>query len=256
MTQFLIEGFQKLADAYKASPDQLSRAFRSVSTAFSQEAEIIIESVLLEAAASAGQEAFPAAYIAPMLASARGIVTVSPLEVGIDFEAMGNRDDLIQGFHYGARIEGGDHVGLPYQGEALKNDVADRYIAWLRVYHGDTWHGINYAGTWTETIGARLNAWGDRAPQWLLLQYGQTEWEPTIEPFPIVENITAELYALYVQMLETEVNRIVSIANNTRYGLDSFTEGSSVYNAGQVSLDTRGRGSQYRGPKGRFVKRG
>lgn len=213
MTQFQVKGFKELERALGASSASITKAFSNVSLTFAQTAEQVVVNTLVEAAASAGPEAFPPAYIAPMLGAARGIINITSNEIGIDFEAMGTQGDLIEGFHYGARIEGGDHVGLPYLGESLKNDVEERYIAWLRVYHGETWHGIDYSGTWTETIGARLDAWGDKAPQWLLLQYGQTEWEPTNDPFPIIENVTTELSILFEALLRNEVKTIVDRFN-------------------------------------------
>lgn len=43
---------------------------------------------------------------------------------------------------------------------------------------------IPIVGSWSDTIAARLTAWAPKAPQWLLLEYGQFKWKPTITGLP------------------------------------------------------------------------
>lgn len=243
---FQLQGFRELADALNASSAQLERAFNDIGYAFAQEANAIVEETLIQAAAHAGPDAFPPQYIAPMLSAASKIVTVIPGSVELNFEEMGTATDLAEGYHYGAKIAGGGQVELPYTGEELKNETEVRYQAWLRVFHGDTWHGINYAGVWNETITARLTVWADKAPQWLLLEYGQEEWEPTIDPYPIVEDITTELYGLFETMLQSEIEYLVENLNRPL----------PIIPAGAV-YDIRGRGSRIRSLRtGQFITGG
>ena len=211
--QFDVSGFERLRLRLAATEEQMNEAFQNASELFLSQAHATIEAVLLKAAANAGEEAFPIAYIEPMLSAARRIIISSPADIVIDFEELGTPDDLQEGYHYGAKIDGGGQVDLPYGGEPLKNDTEKRYEAWLRVFHGETWHGINYAGAWNETIAARLEAWGDRAPQWLLLQYGQMEYEPIIFPYPVVEEITYELEQFFESVLNLEISSIVARFN-------------------------------------------
>jgi hypothetical protein len=211
--RFEISGFKELVRKAKVASDDVAEAYRNIIPSFAVQAHATVQNVLLKAAAQAGAEAFPLAYIEPMLEAASQIVITSPAEVAIDFDELGSPDDLQEGFHYGAKIEGGGQVDLPYGGESLKNDTAERYEAWQRIFRGETWHGIDYSGSWSETIAARLEAWGDKAPQWLLLQYGQTEWEPIIFPYPIVEEITSDLTAIFESMLRLEINLIAARFN-------------------------------------------
>lgn len=238
--RFDIEGAEALQRNFSNADRSIAQAFRNISVEFAEQAESVIQEILIRAAAQAGSDAFPVSYIEPMLEAAANTVIIAPNEVAIDLEQMGTYDDLQEGFHYGAKIEGGDRVGLPYEGEPLKNDTQSRYEAWQKVFHGETWHGIDYSGSWSETIAARLEAWGDKAPQWLLLQYGQEEFEPTIQPYPLVEEITAELTVIFEGTLRTEVNAIADSFNaGTTYKpvFSSAPSGRAYYNV----RDTKGR---------------
>jgi len=211
--RFEISGFEKLINKLSIASEEVEQAFKTASTEFTPQARATIAATLVKAAANAGDEAFPLAYIEPMLAAVDNIIITGPTELLIDFEQLGTPEELQEGYHYGAKIEGGGQVDLPYGGEPLKNDTEQRYEAWQRVFHGETWHGINYAGVWNETIAARLDAWGDKAPQWLLLQYGQTEFDPIIYPYPLVEEVTFDLTAIFDGMLRLELNLIAAKFN-------------------------------------------
>ncbi len=212
--RFDASGFKELQIKTQNADRAIEQAFRNISSSFTVQAKAVIDDILIKAAAQAGSEAFPLAYIEPMLRAAGNIIISQPTEVFVDFESLGTVEDLQEGFHYMARIDSESHVELPYGGEPLKNDTEQRYIAWQRVFHGETWHGIDYSGSWSETIAARLEVWGDRAPQWLLLQYGQEEFEPTINPYPIVEEITSDLAAIFEGMMRTEVSLIAAKFNS------------------------------------------
>jgi hypothetical protein len=210
---FRLEGFRELQSALNATPEQITRAFTNIGASFSQIAEEVVVDTLVQAAAQAGPEAFPTQYIPPMVEAARRIIITLPTEVFIDFDQLGTADELAEAYHYKAKMAEGGLVDLPYGGEDLRNDEEGRYFGWLRVFHGETWHGIDYSGAWDETIAARLSVWGNKAPQWLLLEYGQVDWEPSIEPFPIVENITSELSVIFYDMLQESVEEIINALN-------------------------------------------
>jgi hypothetical protein len=182
-----------------------------------------------------------------MIEAASNIVVINPTDVSLNFDELGTWEELTEGYHYGAKLEGGGQVDLPWQGgqsdAGLKNTVQERYEAWLRVFNGETWHTIDYSSSWSETISARISVWGSKAPQWLLLEYGQTEWEPTIEPYPVVEDITTELFALFEGMIQSEVQNIV---DNINKPIPTIPTGA-VY-------DVRGKGSRFRNLRtGRFI---
>lgn len=231
---FELSGFRELEKALGDSSKYLEKAFNNIGGEFAEIAENLLIEILIQAAAQAGPDAFPLAYIEPMLEAAKEVVTVYPGGIALDFEALGNAQELSEGFHYGAKAAGGGQIDLPYRGEALKNDTESRYDAWQRVFHGESWHGIDYSGAWSETIAARLAVWGNKAPQWLLLQYGQEEFEPTIAPFPIVEDVTAELYGVFQSMLQSEVEQIVAEFNRP---IPVITAPRTYYNV----RDARGR---------------
>lgn len=214
--RFEYDGFSQAGQSFKVAKNDVLKAFTNISREFAIQASVIIENVLIRAAAGAGPEAFPTQYIDPMLDAAQNVVTLLPGELVVNFEAMGTLSDLVEGYHYKARIDKESHVELPYQGEELKNDTERRYEFWLKVFHGEKYHNFNYAGAWNETIAARLTVWGNRAPQWLLLQYGQEEYEPTISPYPIVEDVTFDLREMFDSMMRLELNLIAAKFNGPK----------------------------------------
>lgn len=244
--QIELSGFNELTRNLGLASQEISRAFNDIRYAFVIEAQSIIDEVLIQTAAQEGPDSFPPHYVEPMVSAAHRIINVSGIDVLIDFELMGTWDDLTLGYHEGARLAGGGAVSLPWTGgtseAGLKNDVVDRYQFWLAVLHGEKYNNIDTTGMWENTISARLDAWGELAPQWLLLEYGQEEWEPTIRSYPIVETITAELSGLFTSMLTEEIERIVEQVN-----LGQAPTGAVI--------DIRGRGSKFRDlSTGRFVK--
>lgn len=211
--RFELSGFDRLLTKLSVAEEQAEEAFKNASAEFIPQAQTTVQNVLIKAAAQAGDDAFPIAYIEPMLSAAEKVIIREPVAVLLDFEELGTVDDLQEGFHYGAKIEGGGQVELPYGGEPLKNDTAERYEAWQRIFHGEAWHGLDYSGSWSETIAARLEAWGDKAPQWLLLQYGQLEFDPIIYPYPIIEEITFDLKSIFEGILTLEIALIAAKFN-------------------------------------------
>lgn len=136
------------------------------------------------------------------------------------FTELGTSNDLRAGYHYGAsiieststfststnRLRGkaglfqsfnvrtsSSRVNLPYHGQALRvPSVSARYKYWLAMYkkidyNARSVRGKNYkvripTDAWQKTKEARVAYWNSigKAPQWLLLEYGQTKFKPTI----------------------------------------------------------------------------
>lgn len=131
-------------------------------------------------------------------------------------ENLGNYSDLEEGFHYHALIKVADEffdpadplrVELPYGGEVLENPKEERYDFWKAMIAGEPYdvtfgapgktpvytRPIPTAGLYDETIRARVNYWGNKYPEWLLLEYG-TDWEPIIPAFHIKYFIEQRVY--------------------------------------------------------------
>jgi len=136
--RFELSGFDRLLEKLSVAEAEAEEAFKNASSVFIPQAQATVQNVLTKAAAQAGDDAFPIAYIEPMLSAAEKIIIREPTAVLLDFEELGTADDLQEGFHYGAKIEGGGQVELPYGGEPLKNDTAERYEEWQRVFHSET----------------------------------------------------------------------------------------------------------------------
>src|SRR4026207_651685 len=111
--RFELSGFERLLSKLSLAEEQAEQAFKTVSAEFVPVAHATVQNVLLKAAANAGDDAFPLAYIEPMLSAAERIIIQEPSAVLLEFEELGTADDLEEGYHYGAKIEGGGQVELP-----------------------------------------------------------------------------------------------------------------------------------------------
>lgn len=120
-------------------------------------------------------------------------------EIFVDFNQLGTLNDLTKAFHQGAKLAEGGIVDGPYEGEALLNPVDERHEFWLAVRTGTRsvpnvkGHGKIpiKEGAWEETKRKYVEIWGDKAPEWLYLQFGQDKWEPHIRASSIVEDFSA-----------------------------------------------------------------
>jgi hypothetical protein len=184
------------------------------------------------------------------------------LYVNLDLEEwLGGEEDLTKAFHQGAQLEGGGKLWGPYTGQALKNDDAEeRHIFWEALRYGAT--SVNIKGknvhmrdsTWEETMEQYLDIWGDKAPQWLFIQFGQEEWDPYVPQVDIYNNIKQSIRGFAEGYLADLLEAEVDIANRYRAtGLDvgfSGDKGPARVLAGTYTAN----GKTYR--PGRFAPRG
>lgn len=171
---------------------------------------------------------------------------------------------LEEGFHYHALIDVPSaqfkvsnplRVELPYGGEPLENPQEERYDFWKAVVAGTPYTitlggGVNplngkrtpkhdreipTAGLYEETLRARVNWWGNRYPEWLLLEYGQ-DFEPSSPATHFRElletRVTEYMYATYEAILDS----IVAVWN---------AEGVTRNSVGQLIDEKTGRFVKY-----------
>jgi hypothetical protein len=164
-----------------------------------------------------------------------GILSLQPEVTATDFgleaqyyeiSSLGDFQDLQEGFHYHAILQIPDkkafsvsspaRVELPYGGEELYNDFDQRYDFWqalvdgadfeIHLGAGKSSHSktISTAGLYDQTLQARVNWWGGRYPEWLLLEYG-VEYYPSIPPthfsFLTEERVYEYMYNVYESVL-------------------------------------------------------
>lgn len=155
-----------------------------------------------------------------------------------DIEGLGDYEDLEQGFHYHAildvdksefSVSNPQRVELPYAGEDLYNEFEKRYAFWLAVIHGEPveveFGGgkgpkgrpipkhkkvISTTGLYIETLNARVQWWGNRYPEWLLLEYG-TDTEPVINPTHFKELLEERVSEYMTEIYEEILDSIVSV---------------------------------------------
>jgi hypothetical protein len=236
-----VTGHEQLRQTLNRAPALYEEAFRVAS----EKAEIALKRIILETfevAISTAGEGFPPVYGAQLLevvrqTDVRIYGSASYFSVEYDFEELGSYEDLSEGFHYQAMLADGDRVELPYQGQALKNDLVTRYAFWLTI--SETWGGRIPGGAHlNDTYAARVALWSSKgvAPQWLLLNYGQSEFAPFIQPFPIVETVQAEIYQQFYAILAREVERVTYTINSS-----------------EAAFKSRPTVRPVRGPGGRFI---
>lgn len=195
-----------------------------------------------------------------------------------DIQSLGDYSDLEEGFHRHAledpiQPDGTKFsltvsvVDLPYTGQALYNDDDPdaRFEFWRAVVDGDSYEvqtkgkgGYTFTipteGLYEETLQNRVEVWGDRYPEWLLLEYG-TPYYPEIPPTHFKYFIEQRCYEYMEEVWQAEFDSLVDAWNNTR-GL-GYGEAVSLSRENPAIFEPRGTGSRLRDPKsGRFVKGG
>ena len=182
-----------------------------------QDLTLQVIKIQIQNAAARHSEAFPPAYMIHLLSQLSELqvetsISEYSFNIAFNFNQLGTKDDLMQGYHYGALLKSGGFVDLPWHGgssdASLKNDVMTRYEFWTALRFNLTYKGRPIENTlWNDTINARVSTWNSlgKAPEWLLLQYGQQEWEPTLEPTPIIENTRAILKELGQEIFADEL---------------------------------------------------
>jgi hypothetical protein len=221
-------------------------------------ASVIAKEALMDSfmEAATGQEGFYPQYIEHVLT----VLSMTPIRIGISpsgfileftWNLLGNREELQRGFHQGAKLRSGGHhpVGVPWMGSEnnLKNPQYTRYKAWLAIATGEPWEtqktnkkGVTKSYTWPgedvnldealeETINARVSIWGNRAPEWHLLDEGTT-WYPPVTPTAFTEDSYLEVAKRLTPLFHDAVNyaqyRAAEVAT---YGKARKTEGQSLH---------------------------
>jgi len=150
-----------------------------------------------------------------------------------DLESMGDYQLLEEGFHYHAILEvdknafsvsNPPRVEIPYTGEPLYNEFEKRYDFWQALVNGEDYEVtfgkgksshtkfISTAGLYEETLRARVRYWGDRYPEWLLLEYGQ-DFYPESTPTHFKELTEIRVQEYLQEVYEEIVNSVIDAWN-------------------------------------------
>jgi hypothetical protein len=237
-------------------------------------AQYAIPAILEAAATKAGNAAFPFPYKIQMINRASNLnyitnASAGPvLNVEMDLNELGTREHLTTAYHRGAvyrstysepeaeytrgpkgrfvKSQGGHQVQLPWTGgdddSSLASSVDKRYQYWRAMFQELPYKNIDTSGQYAETIIDRVRTWEnlDKAPQWLLLQYGQTEWFPTIDPFPIIEYCNYVMEFAAYTIAQYELTKTIEEAfgkgthTTTSAGVDYQTAGDVSGKLGKV----------------------
>lgn len=192
--------------------------------------------VFLEASGYQSDDAFPTEFedhLIDVVSNAQFQVAIggTSFEISFDFGQLGNRSDLERAFHQGAFLADGSKLDGPYTGQPLRNpDARERHIYWEAMHKGFT-SAPNpkkpgtvpiRPGAWEETKQKYIEIWGDKAPQWLYLQFGQTAWEPKIRSFPIIETYSKTLNEVADQLFFNSVVQEIERAQGLGVTLTPF----------------------------------
>lgn len=226
----------------------MEREGPAIAQGLQRQAQLILQEVAQEAVLVANTaNGFPAPFQRHLMKVMKRIpvnVSVSPdgVSASIDLDVLGNTDDLRKAYHQGARLAGGGRVDGPYNGEALHNeDAAERHIFWEAIRRGSrTAPNPKGAGhvpvpddaSWDKTMRKYIEIWGDKAPEWLFIQFGQDKWNPPVAQYDILGNFNARFQRLAEAYLVDVVDEEVRIANlYASKGIDvGFTSKGSVRN--------------------------
>lgn len=210
-------------------------------------------------------------HVLKVASTIRPTVIVDRNELFVSFdleESMGGETELKRAYHQGAILaDGKTRLDGPYTGQALlTDDEYRRHEFWLAIRYGQSKvqtnkdgkiinHTINNPSEkWEKTKDKYIEIWGNKAPEWLFIQFGQEEHEPTIPSFNIVEAIQEDISASLTRLLEIEFESSVRLANQ----LESFGFAGGINKAGRAYLTsgsyTGPTGKKYR--PGRFIPRG
>lgn len=206
IVQFLVD-ISEVTESLQLMNNLPHYVLTEVANQVEQEGRLVLLSAFEEAMQHQSYDSFPEEFrdhVREVVSNVKfdKIIEGSAFSVSFDFNQLGTRQDLERAFHQGALLaDGKTRLDGPYTGQALKNDANDphktrnRHIYWLAVHRGDT-RAPNperpgtvpvESGAWERTKRKYVEIWGDKAPQWLYLQFGQNKWDPTILGFPIIE---------------------------------------------------------------------
>lgn len=162
----------------------------------------------------------------------------------LDLDLLGTREDLHKAYHQGARLKDGGKLDGPYTGQPLANENArERHIFWEAFRRGDD-KAENPKGpgmvpipkdaSWEQTMQKYIEIWGEQAPEWLLIQFGQNRWNPQVHQYDIVgefgERFRNRATAYIFDILEEEL-RIINQYKATGIDVGFISNGSVVNKA-------------------------
>ena len=189
----------------------------------------------VEAIDRQSEDAFPDEFRAHVLnvveqAQFESNISGTSFEVFFDFNQLGDRNDLERAFHQGAFLADGTQLDGPYTGQELKNPTGERHIYWEALHRGDT-SAPNpkrpcrvpiKPGAWEETKRKYIEIWGNKAPQWLYLQFGQTHWEPKILSYTIIETFQKTFLEIAEKLFVNSVAKAIEAAQQEGISLTHF----------------------------------
>lgn len=253
-------------DAVLAGADRISSTFERLSSMIEVEMRVIVKQIIVDEFESAvnlanSDDGFPERYQQHLMETVKQIIPTvimngGELFVGVDLEEwLGGEEDLKKAFHQGAQLAEGGRLWGDYTGQALKNDDAEeRHTFWEALRYGRdsvVIKGKNVHlrdSTWEETMEQYLKIWGEKAPQWLFIQFGQEEWEPTVPEIDIFNNIKRSVRGFAATFLAEILSQEAAIINT--YKTTGLDVGFTGQKAPRVISGTAGK---YR--PGRFAPR-
>jgi len=216
-------------------------ALQSAAVSIRERIENITVGLYYNAIAQAGN-GFPAIYASHLL---RGIQSLRPEVIStdteiivrnLDIQGLGDGGDLQEGYHYHAILALDDPknfavtnvslMELPFTGQALYNtDREVRYDFWKAVVDGTdytvTFGGgkapthertFSTVGLYEETLLARVNWWGNRYPEWMILEYG-TSYYPSVPATHFTFFIEQGIREFVEQEFQIIADSIAEVAN-------------------------------------------
>lgn len=239
-----------------------------VSKAVAEMAKLVLAQTFIDAMERLSYDQFAPEFRSKILENVSRMPIVAQANpnyasVEIDFGVLGGKDDLEKAFHRHALLREGRHLGSanplePYTGQELAiPDADDRHVFFEAMLYGDLVYQakdgrlINIEpGLWERTKQEYLAIWGDKSPQWLYLQYGQTLYEPKIPPSNLIENFKEDFNAVATLVYEQEFQAALAIANPEEFGITRTpVRGFLQAPSGGISI----RGRTYKG--GQFTPR-
>jgi hypothetical protein len=203
MFKVQVSGLHWYLNKFASTPYVISDAMSETAWEIENLIPGIVKDTFAEAAAAAGP-AFPDVYLSALHTvidtQRMGVLTGGMMYFNVlfTFAALGDYGDLMEGFHYRARLADGSLSTLPYEGAELKNPILKRYAAWLKL-PGDMRE---------DTYEARAMYWlsQNKAPQWLLLNNGQTLYSPVIPPYPVIEQVNTKLASMAYDIMRRKLD--------------------------------------------------
>jgi len=242
----------------------------------------LIVKMVLEEACLAAEPNFPRIYTEHVLSLAGTVpATVefmgSDVVVNVDLDYLGTSTDLERAYHRHALLaslrelngKGSHHSSSmsqyrledPYTGQELYNEeVEKRQEFWETLVEGGTYVSrgpkgrgveINTAGMYDQTLIDRVVIWGNKAPEWLILEYGSHESSPYVAPQDVT-GMMEEAIIAYGNDVYTEYTN--SALQNIRSYTPRATSESTYYGGwGEQPMYSDLGKYQVRGGGGRFA---